>query len=250
MARCSECGAPVAEDARYCRACGARVEPGRNAELLFGPLHAPLFAGAGADAVAAPAPSPSLSLGQVTAAVGVVLAVLLAVVLYHGRPATTSPDAGGLPVMGVMGEPVTVGDTAWGVAFIDAQATFSGHTPRQGRFLVVGVVAGNRGTRAFTMDGRAAGLLDADTGTRYAPAFTTWGTPDEIRAWTSVPSYALTPANTVAGLLIFDVPATVAHPRLLVRDMAAGGEFTGAIDLEQNRRGGESSRTSGLLPAR
>jgi hypothetical protein len=238
MARCPECGVSVPTDARECRVCGARLgSPARQTELLFGPLHASLYAGAGAEAVPAPASLQGLSVRQVIIAVGAVLLVLLGFIWYAGQPAGRSAGGMELPVMGVMGEPVRVGDTVWGVAFTDSSETFSGRTPERGRFLVVGIVTGNHSTSNFPMNHQTTALLDAASGTRYTPTFTAWGTPDDFPAGKYAPTYTLAPYGTIAGILLFDVPVEFVHPRLLVRDLARDEVFTGLIDLERDRRG-------------
>jgi hypothetical protein len=132
------------------------------------------------------------------------------------------------------------------VAFTDRPAQFGDRAPRRGQFVVVGVVAGNRSAAAFTLAGGAAALQDGATGTRYTPIFIAWGTPDDFSQGRYLPTYTLPPRDTAAGLLVFDVPKDLAHPRLLVRDLAEKKDFVGAIDLEQEGNT-QSSKTAVLL---
>ncbi|HOF88809.1 MAG TPA: hypothetical protein PLZ36_12015, partial [Armatimonadota bacterium] len=123
-------------------------------------------------------------------------------------------------------------------AFTERPARFANRPARNGQFVVVGVVAGNRGAEQFTLATGAAALQDGDTGARYTPTFIAWGTPDDFSRGRYAARYTVPPQGTAAGLLVFDVPTTLAHPRLLVRDLAGAKDFVGGIALERAAEGG------------
>jgi hypothetical protein len=212
----------------------------RLLSAVLGPRLTPEYAGAGA--AAAPAPTgPPLTGRQVAAAVGGVLLLLLFFMLYVNRenlPSRPGPPVADVPVVGGMGEAIAVGGTVWGVAFLEHPERFGSRAAR-GQYFAIGVIAGNRSIRAFTLTARSVGLIDAETGARYTPLLTAWGTPRALSAGRYTSRYPLAPHASIAGLLIFDVPVRVDHARLLVRDLTlTNTAFTGAIELERGARTG------------
>ena len=241
MATCSTCGADVPAAARYCPACGAEQRahtspPPPSPLLAFLPRQfAPAFEAAGPIASGVPDVGPPLTTRQVAVAVGTILLVLVAMLIISGHARRDeSPLVGsrGLPVLGVAGESVRVGDTALGVAFVSTPHTFNHRAARAGALLAVGVVVGNGGRTAITLSTASLALYDAAHDTRYLPVDSAWGRPEALHAEQYQPSYQLTPRQLVAGIVVFDVPLTLTHPQLLVRDLTVPSPaYTGTIDL-------------------
>ena len=187
-----------------------------------------------------PVVGPPLSARQVAVSIGAILLFLVLVIIlghwYRGGGTTTTPVAH-LPVLGIVGQAITIGDTVLGVAFTDTPPRFEKRISRKGHFLSVGVVIGNRGDNAFQVDSAALALDNGDDGHRYLPIATVWGTPEELQTGKHQIRYTLPPHETVAGLIIFDLPATVVKPRLLLRDLHdSSAAFSGAIDLTRTTR--------------
>lgn len=258
MARCPHCLAEVPDNAHYCTHCGVELTrkpaPEEQPPLPFSPWGLPPMAPqpAGADGTAsgmAPVVGPPLSARQVAMSVAAILLFLVLVIIlgrwYRGGVATT--PASHLPVLGHIGQPITIGETVLGVAFTDSPSHFETHVARKGRLLSVGVVVGNRGDKAFLVDRAALALDNGDDGQRYLPIAAVWGTPEGLQAGQHLTRYALPPHETVAGLVVFDLPTSVAKPRLLLRDLnETSATFSGAIDLTEKDKGtAGTQRTKG-----
>lgn len=251
MARCPNCGTEVSADARFCPHCGANLPRRPSAQeqppLPFSPWGPPPLqpAGAGATARAEPVVGKPLSTTQVAIAVGAIL-LFLAFVIFLGRGLTggggTSQNADNtrnLPVVGMKGEAVPMGNTAWGVAFTDQMNEVNNRPPQNGQFYAVGIVVGNRGSSELPLSVDSVGLFDAESGRRYKPVITAWGTPEQIGAGQYRTRMSLPPQEAIAGLVVFDVPQ-LAKPRLLVRDLStSSADFTGMIDLTREKASGE-----------
>jgi len=248
MTHCPKCGAEVPGDARFCAHCGFELDhqPAKQEQppLPFSPWEPPPMAqpagAGGATPAAVPVVGPPLSVKHVGIAVGAILLFLLLVVLigngFRQQTPVVTPSPS-LPILGVIGEPVTIGDTVFGVAFTDTPQQFENRTSRRGHFLSVGVVVGNRGQQAFTVDSGSLALRNNDETERFRPIMSAWGTPEELDAGRYQKRYSLPPHETVAGLLVFDVPASVTKPRLLVRDLnSTSGDFSGVIDLTRKTK--------------
>ena len=147
-------------------------------------------------------------------------------------------------MLGAVGQAVTIGDTVLGVAFTDTPRQINNRTSRRGRLLAVGLVVGNRGETPFNLNGTSVALANGEDSRYYQPVMAAWGTPDDLDAGRYHDHYVLNPRETVAGLIVFDVPNSVDHPRLLVRDYnAANKTFSGAIDLTHTEKGDADGRT-------
>ena len=153
-------------------------------------------AGAGAATPAAqPIVGPPLTARQVSISIaGLLLFLMLVLVLGRWFHGSTSGQTSRLPVLGVVGQAITIGDTVLGVAFTDTSKQFQQRTTKNGHFLSVGVVIGNRGEKDFLLDNAALGLDNGDDGTRYVPILTAWGTPEELQAGKYQTHYALSRA--------------------------------------------------------
>lgn len=245
MARCPNCGTEMARGAHYCPECGAaqlHPETPEQPPLPFSPWSPPRTlqpAGVGATAPAETAVGPPLSGRSVAIAVGSILLFLFFIILV-GRgmlsdtTSTTSTATGNesLPVLGTMGEAVETGNTVWAVAFTDHSDTFDNRQPTRGQFFVVGLVVRNTADAPFTLSAVSTRLTDAVQDGRYQPTFTAWGTPDDLQAGQYRTEYPLQPGETIAGLVIFDVPNDLAEQRLLIKDLSkAREEYAGTIDL-------------------
>ncbi|MHB0937047.1 MAG: DUF4352 domain-containing protein [Armatimonadota bacterium] len=194
-----------------------------------------------------------LSVKQVAVAVGAVLLVVLGILFYAGyRPRFGGGGAGAqLPVLGVIGEQVTIGDTLLGVASTGVPESVNGREA-QGQYLAVVIVIGNTGTDTFTLNEGSFGLTDGRNGGRHQPVLMAYGTPEELHAGQFHKTFQLGSKEVIAAVAIFDVPTSDTEPRLLVRDMArSGNDFTGAIDLTREAEQPEESESpppSGIRP--
>lgn len=246
MARCPTCGAELENGTSRCPACPeARAErPPSPVQppLPFSPwVGTPVTAPASGGAIALPAPAVDTPLRpwQVALAVGAILLLLFLVMLIgqgiHGRPAQTAREK--LPVLGMIGEPITIGNTVVGVAFTNTTERLGQRESIRGRFFAVGVVVGNRSTQAVTLSDASLALVDAGNGERFTPVMTAWGSPEELNAGQFAPHFSLQPKHAIAGILVFDTPVTLAAPQLLVRDLTVGeASFTGGIDLTKEKK--------------
>ena len=240
MAQCYECGGELPNRARFCPQCGAAQRQGRQSpeqlylpEFGFGLPHLQP-AGAGAP-VTAPAQGQAagrpLSVKQVAVAVVLVLLFMMGIIFYAGRP----PGGGGqasLPTLGAVGEPIQVGNTIVGVAFISSPERINDQPPANGRYLAVGLIIGNQGRQAIQLNGNSFGLTDHEHGGSHHPVMVGYGTPEELNAGVYQEHYRLSPEEAVAGVLIFDIAQNESAPHLLVRDLTAGErDYTGTIDL-------------------
>lgn len=250
MARCPNCGSEVPANAKYCPHCGVALSQRRPSPeqppLPFspwGPPHmAPATAGAGAGETARTEPlvGPPLTARQVGIAIGAILLFLIVMILI-GRggkhSGTTTTPAKSLPVIGMMGESVNVGNTTWGVAFTDHADRIGNQTSHNGQFYAVGVVIGNKGNESITLSRSTAALIDEGTGKRSTPYMTAWGTPDDIREGRYTTEYTLPAHEAIAGLVIFDIPVSLQKPRLLIRDLTTSStEYTAEIDLTKEKQ--------------
>lgn len=245
MARCPNCLADIRDDVRFCPECGAE-QPRRSSPqdhpppLPLSPWGPPPLATEPAGSAAGraePVVGPPLSGRQVTIAVGGIL-LFIALFLLIGHRGVRRTASGSIPVKGMMGEEVTIGDTAWGVAFTDQIDRIDNHPPTRGQFYTVGVVLGNNGKTPIRLSRASVGLLDGANAMRYTPELTAWGTPDELKVGRYRTEFVLPPKRAIAGLVVFDAPTGLAKPRLLVRDLASSSaQFTGAIDLTQEKNG-------------
>ena len=254
MAHCPNCGEELSSQARFCPHCGAAQRQARSSpEQLALPgtgfgLGPPALQPAGGGAVALPAAGPAgrpLTAKQVAIAVGAVMLLLLGFILYNGYRSS------GVPVVGVVGEPITLGQTMVGVADIGMLEQWEGHAAQRGQFLAVAIVVANNGSQPFTLDADSFALINGRNGERYQPVFMAYGMPDELNAGKYQRSFRLGPKEIIAAIAIFDIAREVTQPRLLVCDMTqSGGDFTGAIDLtrETQRQGENEQPESGVKP--
>ena len=243
MALCPVCGGEISARARYCPHCGARqqdLQPSPEQLKLPGvgsgfPLLAAQTAGGGAIFPAAPAEQASgrpLSVKQVAITVGIVMLFLLGFIYLVGNRSLTDTGGAGQPIVGVMNEPITVGDTVLGVAFVQSPERIDNKTAQNGRFLAVGVVVGNHGGQAFTLDQESFGLSDGKNDGAYQPMLAAYGTLEELRAGQYHQRIALPPGEALAAVVLFDLSQDDTKPRLLVRDLTHPSKrFTGAVDL-------------------
>jgi hypothetical protein len=152
-------------------------------------------------------------------------------------------------MVGAMGEPVAVGNTVWAVAFTEHPERVGGELPRHGRFVAVGLIIGNRGSKAVALGDHVCSLRHDGADPAYRPVLTAWGTPEQLRNNEYQERYLLPPDEIIAGLIFFDVANTVTEPRLLVRDLTARDvDFTAVIDLT-TRRDDPNAGGSGLWTA-
>ena len=196
-------------------------------------------AGDGSAPRAQPVVGPPLSTRQVAVSIAaIMLFLVLVIILGHWyRGGVTTPPPAHLPVLGIVGQAITIGNTVLGVAFTDTPPHVDHRAAEKGHFYSVGVVIGNRGDKAFQVDRPALALDNGDDGRRYLPITVMWGTPEELQDGKHQTRYSLPPHETIAGLIFFDLPSTVAKPRLLLRDLSdAAADFSGAIDLTHNAR--------------
>lgn len=240
MSRCPVCNAEVAEDARYCPICGATLHPPAPDAVTETPLPVLSLQPAGDGVLAAqPALDRALTPRQVGIAVGAILLFILGLVwLYRPWSRGGSSDNASLPVLGIVGEPVIIGNTVLGVAFTGTPRSFRGQTARQDRLFAVGVIIGNNGRASFALSQESLALINAGNTAHFRPAQAVWGTPDELNAGHYRTGYRLLPRQAIAGLLIFDLPRSARQPLLLVRDFTTNRtDYTGAIDLTREARG-------------
>jgi len=194
-----------------------------------------------------------LSVTQVAIAVSLVLLVVLGILLYAGyRPHLGSQNTAEVkvPVLGVVGQQVTLGDTLLGVATTGTPESVNGR-PAQGQYLAVVIVVGNYGTTAFTLDEKSFGLTDGRNDGRRQPVLLAYGTPEELHAGQFHRTFELGSKEVIAAVAIFDIGKDDLQPRLLVRDMAKGDTtFTGAIDLtrEAKKQQQGDQPSSGVRP--
>ena len=194
-----------------------------------------------------------LSVKQVAIAVGAVLLAVLGILLYaQYRPSTGTPRSSGtqanVPVLGVIGEQVTIGDTLLGVATTGTPETVDGRRA-QGQYLAVVIVIGNYGKNAFTLNKESFGLTDGRHGGRHLPVLMAYGTPEELHSGRFHRTFELGEKEVIAAVAIFDLPKSDVQPRLLVRDMAKREkEFTGAIDLTREAEQESAHPPSGIRP--
>lgn len=153
-----------------------------------------------------------------------------------------------MPVLGVIGEQVTIGNTLLGVAATGTPELVDGRRA-QGRYLAVVIVIGNYGPGAFTMNGESFGLTDGRNGGSLRPVLMAYGTPDELQAGRFHRTFTLEAREVIAAVAIFDIPEDDTEPRLLVRDMASSDkQFTGAIDLTREAEQESGPPPSGIRP--
>ena len=251
MARCLQCHEEIVLDDHFCPHCGAvqprRPSPREQPELPFSPWVPPRMTlqPTGASAPhAEPYVGPPMTVKQVAIAVCGILLFLLLVVMV-GREGGLQGLLGGkapdpvaapapLPLLGKMNEAITIGKTAWGVAFTDQAQTVDHRPPTRGKYLSVGIIIVNQSDMGYYLSTASVGLLDDATGERFTPKATAWGTATQILSGHYSNKFALQPGMPIDGLIVFDVPTTIAHPRLLVRDLAAPSPaFSGMIDLSK-----------------
>jgi len=257
MAHCPECGEEISPRAQFCPRCGAPQHQERQSSAQLPLPGMPVLqpAGAGAAVPAASetaAPGRPLTVPQVAVAVGAVLLLLLGIVFFAGhRPMSDSSTHAKVPVLGAVGEPVSIGKTAVGVADTGSADTWEGRPPKNGQFIGVIIIVANNGTDAFMLDDAAFALTDGRNDGRHAPAFIAYGMPEELQAGKYQRTYQLKPGELIAAVAVFDIAKTDTQPRLLVRDMTQSDKaFTGAIDLTQKTRqqNGTQRPGSGVLP--
>lgn len=244
MAHCPVCGEEVSSHAHFCPRCGAalqQVRPSPEQMSLpgvgFG-LKTPALQPVGGDASAAASTLSGtgrpLSATQVAIAVGAVLLTVLGILFYAGyRPQFSSRNSAEVkvPVLGMVGEQVTIGDTLLGVATTGTPESLNGRAA-QGQYLAVVIVIGNYGTDPFTLNEDSFGLTDGRNDGRHQPVLIAYGTPEELHAGQFHSTFELRPKEVIAAVAIFDIETNDRQPRLLVRDMAKNdSQFTGAIDL-------------------
>jgi len=248
MAQCPNCHEEVPADARFCPHCGAE-QPGYASMEGQPPPPPPLFSpwapppmvvqttAGGAIPRERARPQlivgPPLSVRTVAAAVGAIMLVLLAFLFINHR-------SGKLPVLGMKGEAIDVGSTTWGVAFTDQVQRIDSRLPQLGQYFAVGVIIGNKGQANLELTAQSVGLIEVASGKRYQPVMAAWGTPNQITAGEYTTHYTLPPQKAIAGLIIFDVPKDLPKPFLLVRDLFTAQDFSGEIDLTQERPEGQS----------
>lgn len=246
MARCPNCNKEVPSNARFCPNCGFGL-PQQQPSLPFSPWESPQTASqpsGSRNAAMEPAVGPPLTTKQVGIAIGAILLFLALVIIVgrgglHGGDSKPSVVAGekALPIIGIVGEAVDLGDTTWGVAFTDTANRIDDQPPANGQFYAVGIVIGNKSREIIPLSRNSVGLIDEATGKRYIPRVTAWGTPDQIKAGKYSMRYSLSPGKAVAGLIVFDIPLSVTKPRLLVRDLVRSSEeFTAEIDLLREKK--------------
>ncbi len=244
MARCAECGTEVPADARFCPHCGApqprRVSAAEQPPLPFSPWTAPRLEAqaGGAGVLRQPAIGPPLTTRQVLIAVVAILLILvLFLVIGQGISRHGANKSASIPVLGIMGELIDVGQTGWGVAFTDTSDHFSGKRAQRGQFMAVGLVVLNHSRHSIQLTNSAASIANGDFTARFRPLFVAWGKPVELNAGHFAHEYTLHPDTAIAGILVFDIPRDFASPHLLVRDLAADSRtFTGAIDLTKEKK--------------
>jgi hypothetical protein len=200
------------------------------------------------------APGRPLTVKQVAIAVGAIMLVLVGILYYAGyRPQAGGTSSADVPVLGVVGEPVSVGDTAVGVADIGTTQVWEGRDPENGQFLAVIIIIGNYGSRAITLDDGAFALTDAGNGGQHKPTFIAYGMPEELQAGRYQQEFRLDRDQMIAAVAVFDIALSDEQPRLLVRDMTKSDKkFTGAIDLTRHAReqmnNPHRGRGHGVLP--
>jgi hypothetical protein len=188
---------------------------------------------------AEPAVGQPLTGRQVAIAVSGVVLFLLFIIWMNGREGSAPAAAPAEPpVVGRIGQPVTMGATVWGVAFSDQLATVDGRAPQRGRYLAVGVIVGNRSDGEVLLSTQSVALMDRETGRRYAPVVTAWGTPETLNVGQYQAQWRLPGHESIAGVVIFDVPPTLEAPHLLVRDLTRSvRDESGLIELAEESGG-------------